>query len=169
MFLVVLDFYVQYWVRAGRLHEPGTLGRYNTSILASMDDSKFFEAAQAMAQGLSQWGLLIIGASMIIIVSTGYYRPTSRRMRFIYLWFVPAWILLAASIYRGIQVQGSYVAYLIAARKNNAKLIDTIAINMNQATTSQIWFLEAGLVCLAIWLATYFWLWIWYDKISEPA
>lgn len=132
-----------------------------------MDDSKFFEAAQALAQGLSQWDLLIIGASMIIIVSTGYYRPKTRQMRFVYLWFVPAWGLLATSIYKGIQVQGAYVAYLVAARKNNSQLIENIALKMNENTSSQISFLKAGLVCLAIWLVTYFWLWIWYDKISD--
>lgn len=32
-------------------------------------DSKFFEAAQPLAQSLSQWGLLIIGGSLVIIVS----------------------------------------------------------------------------------------------------
>jgi hypothetical protein len=130
-----------------------------------MDDSKFFEAAQALAQALSQWALLIIGASMIIIVSTDYYRPKTRRMRFVYLWFIPSWALLATSIYRGIQVQGTYVAYLVAARNKNA--VEKIALKMNEDTLSQIWFLKAGLIFLAIWLVTYFWLWVWFDKISE--
>ena len=132
-----------------------------------MDDSKFFDAAQTLAQGLSQWALLVIGASMIIIISTGYYRPKTRQMRFVYLWFVPAWGLLATSIYKGIQVQGAYVAYLMAARKKNNPLIENIAFKMNEDTGSQIWLLKAGLVCLAIWLVTYFCLWIWIDKIAE--
>src|SRR5579863_3625513 len=102
-----------------------------------MDDSKFFEAARALAQGLSQWDLLIIAGSMVIIVSTSYYRPRTRTMRLAYFLFLPSWALLATSIYRGIEVQGSYVAYLIAARqKNTQSRIDSIASKINDDTVS---------------------------------
>jgi hypothetical protein len=84
-----------------------------------MDESKFFEAVQSLAQGLSQWDLLTIAGSMVIIVSTGYYRPRTRKMRLTYLGLLPSWILLALSTYRGLQVQGSYVAYLMASLRKD--------------------------------------------------
>jgi hypothetical protein len=46
-----------------------------------VDDSKFFEAAQSLAQSLSQWDLLILGGSLVVIVSTSYYRPQSIKIR----------------------------------------------------------------------------------------
>jgi len=131
-----------------------------------MDDSKYFEAAQTLAQGLSQWDLLIIAGSMIIIVSTGYYRPQSRAMRFIYFLFLPSWVLLALSIYKGIEVQGSYVAYLVAARHANAAVIENISGKMNDNVTSQILFLKVALLCLAAWLILYILWWVLSDKIS---
>lgn len=132
-----------------------------------MDDSKFFEAAQALAQGLSQWDLLIIAGSMVIIVSTSYYRPRTRKMRLAYFLFLPSWILLALSIYRGIEVQGSYVAYLVAARTNNTQRIGGIADKMNDDTVSQILFLKLALACLAVWLIIYIFWWVLSEKLHE--
>ena len=130
-----------------------------------MDDAKFFEAVQALAQGLSQWDLLIIGGSLVMIVSTGYYRPGSRRIRLFYLLFLPSWVLLAFSIYRGIQIQGSYVAYLVAARYQNVQLIDNIARKMNDDANSQIADLEGALLCLGVWLVLYIFWWALTDRI----
>ena len=47
----------------------------------------------------------------------------TRRMRLFYLIFLPSWVLLALSIYRGIRIQGSYIAYLVAAQRNDTDLI----------------------------------------------
>jgi len=132
-----------------------------------MDESKFFEAAQNLAQSISQWDLLIIGASMVIIVSTSYYRPKTRRMRAAYFLFVPAWALLAFSIYQGIEVQSRYVAYLVAARHQNSTLIETIANEMNRNALAQIRYLELALVCLGLWLVVYILWWVLADQSSE--
>jgi len=131
------------------------------------DDSKFFEAAQALAQSLSQWDLLIIAGSLVVIVSTSYYRPGSRRMRAAYFLFLPAWFFLALSIYQGIEVQRSYVAYLVAVRAKISDRIGLIAQNMNNATQSQIKWLEFGLLCLALWLLFYIGWWVFSDKARE--
>lgn len=127
------------------------------------DGSKFFEAAQALAQSLSQWDLLIIAGSLVVIVSTSYYRPESRIIRAAYLLFLPAWSFLALSIYEGIQVQRSYVAYLVAARGNDMKRIDGIAQTMNDATAAQIRTLEYALLCLAAWLVIYIVWWVFSE------
>lgn len=132
-----------------------------------MNDPKFFETVQALAQGLSQWDLLIIGGSLVMIVSTGYYRPNTRRIRLFYLLFLPSWVLLAFSIYRGIRIQGSYVAYLVAAQHQNAPLIENIARKMNDDANSQISSLEDALLCLGLWLVIYIFWRALTDRIRE--
>lgn len=137
-----------------------------------MDESKFFEAVQSLAQSLSQWDLLIIAGSMVIIVSTGYYRPRDRKMRLTYLIFLPSWILLALSIHRGIQVQGSYVAYLMASLRKDtdplkAGIISSIVSKVNSDTTFQIRYLELALLCLAVWLVVYICWWAFKDRILD--
>jgi len=129
-----------------------------------MDDSKFFEAAQTLAQSLSQWDLLIIGGSMVVILSSDYYRPATRGVRAAYLLFLPAWALLALSIYKGIAVQGAYVAYLVAARQNNIPHIETIAADMNTDTNLQIAYLKWALAFFALWLVIYVLWWIFSGK-----
>ena len=69
-------------------------------------------------------------------------------MRAAYFLFLPAWFFLALSIYQGIEVQRSYVAYLVADRAKISDRIGPIAQNMNNATQSQIKWLEFGLCVL---------------------
>jgi hypothetical protein len=128
---------------------------------APIDDSKFFEAAQGLAQGLSQWALLILGGSLVIVVSTSYYRPRDRRVRAAYFLFIPTWFCLAISVYQGISVQRSYVAYLVASRGTpQAALLGEIAEKMTSATRNQIMFLEIALLFAGIWLIIYIVWWV---------
>ena len=126
------------------------------------DASKFFDAAQALSQNLSQWALLIIGGSLVVVVSNDYYRPPSRRMRYPYLLFVPAWGLLASSIYFGIQAQGAYVGYLLVTDPNR---LTPYKIEMNDLTAKQISTLEWALVFIGVWLVFYIFWWVF----SKPA
>ena len=48
------------------------------------DEGMFFAAAQTLAQGLSQWSLLIVAGSLVIIVSPSYYRSSHPRVRATY-------------------------------------------------------------------------------------
>jgi hypothetical protein len=104
---------------------------------------------------------------MVVIVSTTYYRPGTRRMRIAYLLFLPAWAFLAFSIYQGIQVQGAYVAYLVAARHNNKVRIEEIAGKINDDTGRQIIYLKFALLCLALWLVIYIFWWVFSDKAQQ--
>ena len=135
-----------------------------------IDDSKFFEAAQALAQSLSQWDLLILAGSLVIIISTSYYRPKARWIRAIYFIFVPTWSFLAWSVYQGINVQRSYVAYLVATRGTpQPKLLEQIAENMTSATRSQILGLEVALLFAAVWLLIYIVWWVFTNQPKESS
>jgi len=126
-----------------------------------VDDSKFFEAAQSLAQSLSQWSLLIIAGSLVLIVSTSYRRPPNRNVRAAYFLFIPMWCGLALSIYQGIMVQRSYVAYLVASRSTpTEKTLNSIAEAITNATRIQIGALEISLLIGALWLLIYIVWWI---------
>ena len=131
-----------------------------------VDDAKFFEAAQTLAQSLSQWGLLIIGGSLVIIVSTSYRRPENRTVRGTYFLFIPMWCCLAISIYQGIMVQRSYVAYLVASRSTpTSQVLNTIAEKITNATRIQIGALEISLLIGAVWLLIYI---VWWICTNQP-
>jgi len=132
-----------------------------------MNEDKFFEAAQGVAQSISQWDLLILAGSIVIILSTAYYRPRSRRMRWCYFLFLPTWSLLAMSIFKGTDVQESYVAYLIAQRRKNANLIEGIAGTTSKDTLSEILYLKLALACLAIWLLFYIIWWVTEERVQD--
>jgi hypothetical protein len=126
-----------------------------------IDDSKFFEGAQTLAQSLSQWGLLIIGGSLVVVVSTSYRRPQNRKVRAAYFLFIPMWFFLAVSVYQGIMVQRSYVAYLVASRSTpTQQTLNSIAETITDATRYQILTLETALLCGALWLLIYIVWWI---------
>jgi hypothetical protein len=126
-----------------------------------IDDAKFFEAAQTLAQSLSQWSLLIIGGSLIMVVSTSYRRPQNRKVRAAYFLFIPMWCCLAMTIYQGIVVQRSYVAYLVASRSTpTQQTLNGIAESITNATRNQIIALESALLIGALWLLIYIVWWI---------
>lgn len=131
--------------------------------------AKFFEAAVALAQNLTQWALLIIGGSLVVIVGTSYYRPPSMRSRLIYLLFVPAWILLAFSIYNGTLVQRRYLAYTFAnpANSNYQQTVQGILEGINNSANWQFATLEWALVCLGSWLFFYLLWWIFLGEEHE--
>lgn len=123
---------------------------------------KILEAAVAMAQSLSQWALVIIGGTLAIIVGTSYYRPDSRRVRAIYLLFVPAWILLALSISNGSLIQRRYLAYLFLNPENPSSqaTVTQIISKVNDEAYWQLITLEWALLCLGVWLLFYLVWWI---------
>lgn len=130
-------------------------------LQAAVDEAKFFEAAQTLAQGLSQWCLLIVGGSLVVIVSTSYYRPDNPRVRAAYFLFIPSWICLAISINEGIRVQRSYVAYLVGSRQSpNPQLSNQIAETIANAMRYQIGALQIALAIVGLWLVIYVVWWV---------
>jgi hypothetical protein len=121
--------------------------------------TKALEAAVALQNTLTGWAFLIIGGSLLLILGTSYYRPLSRGMRLTYLFFVPGWGLLAASIYKGTQVQGVYLASLFSDQKLGSVLSDDLS--------NQIVYLQAGLSFFGCWLIIYLFWWIFSGRTSE--
>jgi hypothetical protein len=140
-----------------------------TTDTAVSSREKLFSGAVSLAQTLNQWALLVIGGSLVVIVSTSYYRPPALKQRLIYLLFVPAWIMLAISIMQGNIVQRSYLAYLFAnpASELYPQRTQEILERINRAAGRQIVTLEWALVVLGLWLLFYLSWWILHERVRD--
>lgn len=126
-------------------------------------DERLREGLKSMAEesrNLTGWGLAIIGASIIGIASTSYMRPPSRRVRLIYLLFIPGWLLTAWSVYNGDQITRSHSAAIFA---KNRELLGDIGSLMNTQFINQLSHLQWGLAFFGIWLLVYAIWWIFAD------
>lgn len=126
-------------------------------------NGKAIEAAVSFAQSLAQWEFIIVGASMLVLIGTSYYRPSSIYMRRVYLLFLPAWACLGGSIYFGTQAQRVYLAYLLLSATTSEGA--TMALNHDMG--SQIVWMRYGLGFFAIWLVVYLMWWIFDGKAGE--
>jgi hypothetical protein len=130
------------------------------------DDRPLREGLKTMAENsrnVMSWSLTLIGASILAIVSTGYLRPMSRRMRFVYLLFIPGWVLLGWSLYYGDSIARRYTA--TAFMQARVKLLE-IGQLMNGEFDSQLTFMNWGLGVFAIWLIIYI---VWWVIADLPA
>lgn len=103
------------------------------------------------------WSLTVIGASILALIGNSYIKPTNRKVRYIYLIFIPGWILLFSSTYFGNIITRRYAACLFT--KNNADLID-FGSKINNDFITQVDLFKGGLLCFAIWLMLYLFWWI---------
>jgi hypothetical protein len=126
-------------------------------------DLKIFEAATSFANTLTSWAFLMIGGSIVAILGTSYYRPSSLWVRCAYFAFVPAWFCLSWSIYAGTRVQGVYLAALYSRAP---KIVD-LKEALNNDAISQINRMEAGLAFFGIWLTIYLAWWVFNNERKE--
>jgi hypothetical protein len=117
------------------------------------------------SQTLTGWGLAIIGASIIGMASTSYLRPPRRRVRLIYLLFIPGWLFIAWSVYNGDKISRHYSAAVFA---RNRELLGQIGSLMNTQFDQQLTHLQWGLGFFALWLLVFAIWWIFSDLPAVP-
>jgi hypothetical protein len=127
-------------------------------------DLKIFEAATGLANTLTSWAFVMIGGSILAILGTGYYRPSSLWIRCTYFAFVPAWFFLSWSVYAGTRVQSVYLAALFSAKPK----IDVLKNALNTDSLAQIDRMEIGLGCFGVWLTLYIIWWIFNKEEVKP-
>lgn len=106
---------------------------------------------------LSGWALAILGGTILILVSTSYIRPTAKRIRLVYLLFIPGWFFLAYSMYYGDSISRQYIA---AVFTSNEEILMTIGFNINAEFARQLNNFSFGIMTFIIWLVTYLCWWI---------
>ncbi|MGH9828802.1 MAG: hypothetical protein ACREDR_36735 [Blastocatellia bacterium] len=125
------------------------------------------DGAKVVSDGsgtMNGWSLLIIGASVTAIIGTSYLRPPKICFRLSYLLFIPGWSFLAASVYYGNRVSRRYMAAMLA--KDDGILRETVQA-MSHEFSSQIGFMQLGLIIFAVWLAIFLVWWVFYGPQAE--
>ncbi|HKW65198.1 MAG TPA: hypothetical protein VJN89_21775 [Candidatus Acidoferrum sp.] len=126
-------------------------------------ESKALEGALSLSQALTGWAILIVAGSVVILVGTDYRRPHQAWARKGYLAFIPAWCLLALSMYSGIAVHRAYVSYLVSRSPDYLQLRNA----MNDYSYKQLWSMEAALGFFGIWLVFYLVWWVWFAGMDH--
>lgn len=127
----------------------------NSGRIKTLKDG--FNTIAEGSRSLAGWGLLIIAASVAAIVGTSYIRPIDRRVRCVYLLFVPGWVFVARSIYYGDQISRRHMAALFA---NSETSLSDIGFAINSDFGKQLWSLRAGLIVFFVWLVFFLFWWI---------
>jgi hypothetical protein len=129
---------------------------------AEIDPIKGFEAAVSYSQSLTQWALLLLGGTVLLLLGTSYYRPGNRFVLYSYLLFVPSWGCLGVSMWHGTRVAQAYLAYLwfrhVTARE--------IKIAINHDLLWQGGAMECALAVLTLWMLVYLYWWIKCKKTA---
>ena len=71
----------------------------------------------ARAEATNRLALIVLGGSVAALLSTSYLQPRTRRVRLMYVLFLPGWFLLMWSLYRGQEVYGVYLSALHVANE----------------------------------------------------
>ena len=114
------------------------------------------EAAQLQIS----WTLGLFGGSVALIIGTSHHRPDQLLIRMIYLIMIPAWVLIAASIYYGDLIYRNYIAALFAP-KNKLGLIFG---EMNGDYAVQQTTMQIAIMLLSIWLIVYLFWWVFMKQ-----
>lgn len=121
------------------------------------------KAVADASEQVSTWALAAIAATVLAVVSGSYRRPVKLQWRLPYLLFVPAWILLSATLYFGNKITGSYVAAQLVSDDK----LPAIAAHTNTLYLSQQQSFLAALGILALWLVSYLVGWIFFDIVND--
>lgn len=125
------------------------------------------EGLKTIADGskdLSGWCLLIIAASIAVIVKTSNFSPTGKKIRSMYLLFMPGWLFLVYSMYEGNLVARRYMA---AALTSKLEVLQDIGASVNIDFASQLTMFQIGLIFFILWLLIYLFWWIYYYQATD--
>jgi hypothetical protein len=123
----------------------------NTHI---MDTIKMYSE---LSNQFSTWSLSILAGSILTLISSSYIRPVNKKIRLIYLLFLPGWACLAVSILNNDFINRRVVAAYLT--KSDTILVQ-IASLINYEFDTQLTFLNLSLCCFGLWLVLFLVWWI---------
>lgn len=135
------------------------------AIKAQIDKGiNFIRGVEEISKPMQGWGLLILGSSILIVISSDYIRPT-RKMRRIYLFFLPGWICILISMYFGMDISQCLVGTLMAG-KTDAIGIAKLAKEANDDFGWLQFYFKLSIICFSIWLVIILFYWVLNDKLD---
>lgn len=128
--------------------------------LQQSPNDKALEAAISFSQSLSQWAYIVFGGSVALLFKDIKSQP----IRHSFWVFIPGWLCLGYSIYRGMEVQEVYIGYLMNPNRQR----DCTILSFNNHVYKQMQFMEIGLFLFAVWLAVFLGNWILTKDSPKP-
>lgn len=117
-------------------------------LKAITDSSKTYEG----------WTLLVIGGTILTILSSDYLKPTNHRARVIYLLFIPGWISFSISLFKADYISRAVIGAPMST--NLAGLFQDI----DKAYGDQLFYFKGGLLFIVLWLIVFVIIWIFEKK-----
>jgi hypothetical protein len=124
-------------------------------------ENRFLKTVKSILVGsnlVSTWSLSVVGGSLVVILSTSYIRPESTCLKSFYLIFVIGWILMAISLYHGINISGRSMACDLNYDNNDS--LKKIFEKTNSDYAKQLRYFKLALLTFGIWLILYLTWWI---------
>ena len=112
----------------------------------------------ASSNTLVSWSMTIIAASLLALLSTSYLRPVEKKGKWMYVLFLPAWILLGVGIYCGSLIERRGIMAAIDPTR-----IPVILDKMNDEYASQLTYFNIALAFLGAWLILFLFWWLFTD------
>jgi len=113
------------------------------------------------AKDYSVWALSILGATLLLILSTDYLRPDQKKFKLIYILFLPAWILLCFVLYEYTLLKNHL--FILNTAKTNEEIIKA-CIYINNHYSSQSSYFLYSIFILGFWVFAYLIWWIFYNN-----
>lgn len=111
------------------------------------------------------WALSILGGSILAILGTSYIKPVGRRVRLLYLLFLPGWGFICSSIFWGSLIARKAIAYeLVKSAENKSAIV----LQINSCFAAQLDTLNLGLSIFALWLVSFLLFWIFSSHFDKP-
>ena len=120
------------------------------------------KTAIGFSQSLSQWSVLIIGGSVAALVASSNWRPARRKVRFIYLLFLPALGFLLESAYYGVAAQRNCLAMMLLANADT----DGAKIELNEHLGLQLVTMQRGILFIGLRFFAFLVWWIVDTRID---
>ncbi|HEV7333084.1 MAG TPA: hypothetical protein VGN63_18765 [Flavisolibacter sp.] len=112
------------------------------------------------SDAVTKLALSVLGASILAMISTSYLKPSSRKWRWIYLLFIPGWVLTVISVYFGALVKQLKITgnlYPSPTSNNEEILRNAVAhsadyfVYQSRTFSMSILFYTLWIVLFAIW------------------
>ncbi|MBZ0097715.1 MAG: hypothetical protein K8F30_01445 [Taibaiella sp.] len=100
------------------------------------------------------WTLLVIGGTILTILSSDYIKPTHNRARIIYLLFIPGWISFSISLFKADYISRAAIGATMSTD------LSGLFKDIDKAYGDQLSYFKGGLLFIVLWLILFVIIWI---------
>ena|ERR1700733_4621434 len=133
---------------------------FKYSVADSLIDLKtvaFIKESSENSKTLIGWCLSIIGGSIFAFINSSYIKPITKKLKKIYLIFIPGWICILSSLYYALKVELCYTGAVLVS---NPLRLSKLYCYANYYIDEQFFYFKFGLLICILWLILLLIFWI---------